>query len=153
LPDLLGTGDLFNVAAGNNGTAEYYKQQQLVIGSYTLCQQTIQANDFLPHLPAMSIPDGAIDAMLTAYRCALPSLGGYVTLDGRLSLRRRGPPARFASDLFTLATVRLLLSSSGVTRAGRDGPGVSARWGRFNGSVYRRGAKTRVAVLGSIGFG
>ena len=49
LPDLLGTGDMFNVAAGNGaGTTEYYKQQQLVIGSYTLCQQTIQANDFIP---------------------------------------------------------------------------------------------------------
>jgi capsular exopolysaccharide synthesis family protein len=50
LPDLLGTGDMFNVASGNSNTTEYYKQQQLVIGSYTLCQQTVQANDFVPKL-------------------------------------------------------------------------------------------------------
>ena len=50
LPDLLGTGDLFNVAAGASNSGEYYKQQQLVIGSYTLAQQTILANDFIPKL-------------------------------------------------------------------------------------------------------
>ena len=50
LPDLLGTGDLFNVAAGASNSTEYYKQQQLVIGSYTLSQQTILANDFIPRL-------------------------------------------------------------------------------------------------------
>ncbi len=52
LPDLLGTGDLFNVAAGNGGSStEYYKQQRLVIGSYTLAQQTVLANiEFIPRL-------------------------------------------------------------------------------------------------------
>ena len=50
LPDLLGTGDLFNVASSGTGTLEYYKQQRLVIGSYTLCAQTIIANDLLPKL-------------------------------------------------------------------------------------------------------
>ncbi len=44
LPDLLGTGDLFNVAAGAN-TAEYYKQQKQVLDSYTLCKQTVEQND------------------------------------------------------------------------------------------------------------
>ncbi|MBA3538763.1 MAG: polysaccharide biosynthesis tyrosine autokinase [Deltaproteobacteria bacterium] len=41
LPDLLGTGDMFNVAAGGNNTAEYYKQQKQILGSYTLSKQTI----------------------------------------------------------------------------------------------------------------
>jgi capsular exopolysaccharide synthesis family protein len=50
LPDLLGTGDLLTAAAGASGAPEYYKQQQLVIGSYTLSQQTVLANDFIPHL-------------------------------------------------------------------------------------------------------
>ena len=50
LPDLLGTGDMFNVAAGTSGQ-EYYKQQQQVIGSYTLCQQTVEANDLIPQAP------------------------------------------------------------------------------------------------------
>lgn len=40
IPDLLGTGDMFNVAAGNN-TNEYYKQQRQVLGSYTLAKQTV----------------------------------------------------------------------------------------------------------------
>lgn len=48
LPDLLGTGDLFNVVA--TGGQEYYRQQQKVIASYTLCQQTITANDYIPRL-------------------------------------------------------------------------------------------------------
>jgi uncharacterized protein involved in exopolysaccharide biosynthesis len=50
LPDLLGTGDLFNVASGGGQTAEYYKQQRLVIASSTLAQQTILANDFMGRL-------------------------------------------------------------------------------------------------------
>ncbi len=50
LPDLLGTGDLFNVAAGGSSTSEYYKQQRMVIGSYLLSSQTIQANDLIPKL-------------------------------------------------------------------------------------------------------
>jgi capsular exopolysaccharide synthesis family protein len=51
LPDLLGTGDLFNVAAGGGTqTVEYYKQQRMVISSYTLAQQTILANDLIPKL-------------------------------------------------------------------------------------------------------
>jgi capsular exopolysaccharide synthesis family protein len=48
LPDLLGTGDLFNVVA--TGGQEYYRQQQKVIASYTMCQQTITANDYIPRL-------------------------------------------------------------------------------------------------------
>lgn len=44
LPDLLGTGDLFNVAAGTN-TAEYYKQQKQILDSYMLCRLTVQQFD------------------------------------------------------------------------------------------------------------
>ncbi|HTR55125.1 MAG TPA: polysaccharide biosynthesis tyrosine autokinase [Kofleriaceae bacterium] len=50
LPDLIGTGDLFNVATAGTGAVEYYKQQRLVIGSYTMCQQTIVANDLISKL-------------------------------------------------------------------------------------------------------
>lgn len=46
LPDLLGTGDMFNVAAGTN-TTEYYKQQRQVLGSYTLVRQTIEQFDLV----------------------------------------------------------------------------------------------------------
>jgi polysaccharide biosynthesis transport protein len=50
LPDLLGTGDLFNVAAGGAGAAEYYRQQKEVLGSYMLAQRTIEANDLTSKL-------------------------------------------------------------------------------------------------------
>jgi len=50
LPDLLGTGDLFNVAAGGAGAAEYYRQQKEVLGSYMLAQRTIEANDLTTKL-------------------------------------------------------------------------------------------------------
>ncbi|HET9621094.1 MAG TPA: Wzz/FepE/Etk N-terminal domain-containing protein [Kofleriaceae bacterium] len=49
LPDLLGTGDVFNVAAGAS-SAEYYKQQKQVLSSYTLIQKTIDSNDLIPKL-------------------------------------------------------------------------------------------------------
>lgn len=44
LPDLLGTGDILNVAAGTNG-AEYYRQQKQVLASYSLSKLTIEQND------------------------------------------------------------------------------------------------------------
>jgi capsular exopolysaccharide synthesis family protein len=44
LPDLLGTGDMFNVAAGAN-SGEYYRQQKQVLSSYTLCKQTVVTSD------------------------------------------------------------------------------------------------------------
>ena len=50
LPDLLGTGDMFNVASSGNNTAEYYKQQRRVLGSYTLCKQTVQQFDLYSKL-------------------------------------------------------------------------------------------------------
>jgi polysaccharide biosynthesis transport protein len=47
LPDLLGTGDLFNVAGAS---AEYYKQQKQVLSSFTLIQRTVDQNDLIPKL-------------------------------------------------------------------------------------------------------
>lgn len=47
LPDLLGTGDLFNVAGAG---AEYYKQQRQVLASYTLILKTVDQNDLIPKL-------------------------------------------------------------------------------------------------------
>lgn len=47
LPDLLGTGDMFNVAGAS---AEYYKQQKQVLSSFTLIQKTIDQNDLIPKL-------------------------------------------------------------------------------------------------------
>lgn len=36
-------------------------------------------NDFLPHLPSLSIREGALDAILFIYKNLLPSLGNYLT--------------------------------------------------------------------------
>eukprot|EP00743_Colponemidia_sp_Colp-15_P012541 GILK01014314.1.p1 GENE.GILK01014314.1~~GILK01014314.1.p1 ORF type:complete len:1359 (-),score=329.11 GILK01014314.1:114-4190(-) len=43
-------------------------------------------NDFLPHLPSLSIHEGAIDMLLMLYKTLLPSLGGYLTENGDVHL-------------------------------------------------------------------
>ncbi len=45
-------------------------------------------NDFLPHLPALSIRDGGIDVLLYLYKKCLPSMGGFLTNNGELNLMR-----------------------------------------------------------------
>jgi capsular exopolysaccharide synthesis family protein len=47
LPDVLGTGDLLNVAGAN---AEFYKQQKQVLSSFTLIQKTVEQNDLIGKL-------------------------------------------------------------------------------------------------------
>jgi 5'-3' exoribonuclease 2 len=36
-------------------------------------------NDFLPHLPSLSIHEGALDALVFMYKNLLPRMGGYLT--------------------------------------------------------------------------
>jgi 5'-3' exonuclease len=45
-------------------------------------------NDFLPHLPSLSIREGGLELLLNLYRRVLPTLGGYLTEDGRVALDR-----------------------------------------------------------------
>ena len=45
-------------------------------------------NDFLPHIPALEIRDGAIDMLLFAYKALLPKFGGYLSDAGRVHLPR-----------------------------------------------------------------
>ena len=43
-------------------------------------------NDFLPHLPSLSIRDGSIDQMLALYCEILPNLDTYLTDCGKVNL-------------------------------------------------------------------
>eukprot|EP01055_Gregarina_sp_Pseudo9_P000892 Gregarina_sp_Pseudo_9__891@NODE_156_length_3937_cov_17_817599_g143_i0_p1_GENE_NODE_156_length_3937_cov_17_817599_g143_i0NODE_156_length_3937_cov_17_817599_g143_i0_p1_ORF_typecomplete_len930_score196_22XRN_N/PF03159_18/4_4e97XRN_N/PF03159_18/3_3e02XRN_M/PF17846_1/1_1e93SPASM/PF13186_6/0_2zfCCHC_6/PF15288_6/0_14zfCCHC_3/PF13917_6/0_25zfCCHC_4/PF14392_6/0_9_NODE_156_length_3937_cov_17_817599_g143_i011473906 len=43
-------------------------------------------NDFLPHLPSLSIQKGSIDQLTLLYKTIYPSLGGYLTNEGRLNI-------------------------------------------------------------------
>ncbi len=35
-------------------------------------------NDFLPHLPSLSIHEGGLEMLMSIYKRVLPSLGGYL---------------------------------------------------------------------------
>jgi len=45
-------------------------------------------NDFLPSLPSMYIRNGALDSILIIYKKLLPSLGGYLTNEGRVDYKK-----------------------------------------------------------------
>ncbi|KAK1761141.1 exoribonuclease 2 [Echria macrotheca] len=45
-------------------------------------------NDFLPHLPALEIREHGIDTLNAIWRDNLPTMGGYLTQDGRVNLER-----------------------------------------------------------------
>ena len=43
-------------------------------------------NDFLPHIPGLSIRKGGIDILLNYYRAKLPHLNDYLTHKGEINL-------------------------------------------------------------------
>jgi 5'-3' exonuclease len=45
-------------------------------------------NDFLPHLPALDIRAGGIEALIYLYKLVLPTMGGYITNEGIIDLDR-----------------------------------------------------------------
>ncbi len=49
-------------------------------------------NDFLPHLPSLDIREGAIDMLFALYKLSLPSLGGFLTMDGGALLQPSAAP-------------------------------------------------------------
>jgi 5'-3' exoribonuclease 2 len=45
-------------------------------------------NDFLPHLPALQIREGALDCIMTIYKNILPALGDYLTFEGTVNFAK-----------------------------------------------------------------
>uniref|UniRef100_A0A7S2RDX7 5'-3' exoribonuclease 1 n=1 Tax=Mucochytrium quahogii TaxID=96639 RepID=A0A7S2RDX7_9STRA len=45
-------------------------------------------NDFLPHLPSMSIAEGGLDDLMEKYKKLLPTMQGYITADGKVHFDR-----------------------------------------------------------------
>ena len=54
-------------------------------------------NDFLPHIPALEIHDGAIDMLMCAYKALMPQLKGYILRAITAQLRRNS--AQFCAIL------------------------------------------------------
>ena len=44
-------------------------------------------NDFIPHMPLLSIRSGGIDALLFIYKNLLSQMNGYLTNDGELNVK------------------------------------------------------------------
>ncbi|EAW07457.1 5'-_3' exoribonculease Dhp1 [Aspergillus clavatus NRRL 1] len=45
-------------------------------------------NDFLPHLPSLDIRENGIDTLIAIWRDNIPVMGGYLTEDGHVDLKR-----------------------------------------------------------------
>ena len=45
-------------------------------------------NDFLPHIPGLSINDGALNRIFKIYKHLFPEMGGYMNENGELNLKR-----------------------------------------------------------------
>ncbi|EEP82353.1 5'-3' exoribonuclease 2 [Uncinocarpus reesii 1704] len=45
-------------------------------------------NDFLPHLPSLEIRENGIDTLIAIWRDNIPLMGGYLTKDGHVDLKR-----------------------------------------------------------------
>lgn len=71
---------------GRGRKGKYSKVRRLIDDWIFLC--CFVGNDFLPHLPSLSIHEGAIDTLVSIYHRMLPQLGGYLTDSGNLNVQR-----------------------------------------------------------------
>jgi capsular exopolysaccharide synthesis family protein len=102
LPDLLGTGDIFNVAAAGANSNEYYRQQRKVLDSYTLCKQTVQQNDLVAKLlgPMERKRLSAADQLDVATRRMQAAVSiRYPDQDRIFYISVRNPDPQFAATL------------------------------------------------------
>lgn len=56
-------------------------------------------NDFLPHLPSLSIHKGSIDQMLALYKAIFPALGDYLTNQGRINPEQLRHFTKYLADV------------------------------------------------------
>jgi 5'-3' exoribonuclease 2 len=94
-------------------------------------------NDFLPHLPSLSIRDGSIDQMLSLYIEILPTMDTYLTDCGKLNLPQVESfleylggiedqvfKARLEREAKRRAELQAEMASAGVTPAPDGAPGT-----------------------------
>ncbi|KAG4305916.1 hypothetical protein PORY_000826, partial [Pneumocystis oryctolagi] len=53
-----------------------------------VCLCFFVGNDFLPHLPSLDIHEGAIETLGNIWKEKLDEMGGYLTMDGQINLKR-----------------------------------------------------------------
>lgn len=53
-----------------------------------VCLCFFVGNDFLPHLPSLDIHEGAIETLGNIWKEKLHEMGGYLTMDGKIDLKR-----------------------------------------------------------------
>lgn len=122
-------------------------------------------NDFLPHIPALEIRDGAIDMLIFAYKKLMPRFGGFLTDGGRVNLPRTEILLRevsaFEEEIFTRAQRRedgraradaaRKVANGGVAEAGAFGrlfPPTEKRQQQLHDAIaaYAGGARSGVAA-------
>lgn len=66
----------------------YRRTLRMIDDWILLC--SLVGNDFLPHLPSLSIHEGALDMLMGLYKRLQPTLGGYLHTHGHVHLSRLG---------------------------------------------------------------
>jgi len=79
-------------------------------------------NDFLPHLPSLSIRDGSIDQMLSLYIEILPTLDNYMSNSGRLNLAQAEQFIEYLGGIEDQVFKNNLMNSAKKARRGSRSP-------------------------------